>query len=102
MVLSDLRQWWLFVAVRLRPVATFAEAAPFWKMSGRRYTALDCFQTTLRFINPRQAGEQAERIRMTRIVEQFLCGGFLNDLPGIHDHDFVRHLGHDSQVVGDE
>ena len=39
---------------------------------------------------------------MRRLVEQPTHGCLLDDAPGIHDGDAVRHLGNDAEVVGDE
>ncbi|MNI68962.1 hypothetical protein D3C73_1246860 [compost metagenome] len=38
---------------------------------------------------------------MLRLVEDIFCRSPLHDLPGIHDHDSIRHIRHHAQVVGD-
>ncbi len=39
---------------------------------------------------------------MLRVVEDLALRPHLDDAARVHDHDHVRDLGHDAQVVGDQ
>ena len=48
------------------------------------------------------AGEQAPRVGHPRVREDFLARAVLDRAAGVHDQDVVGHLGHHTQVVGDD
>ena len=50
----------------------------------------------------RQRGEQLARVRMLRRAEESIARRDLDDLPGVHDRDAVRHAGDDAEIVGDQ
>ena len=45
---------------------------------------------------------QTDGIGVRRVREDLLGGPFFDDLARVHDHDVVRHLRDDAEVVGDE
>jgi hypothetical protein len=46
--------------------------------------------------------EEVAGVGVPRIRQQFANRGFFHDLPAVHHGHPVGHLGHSSQVVGDE
>src|SRR5215216_3111931 len=64
--------------------------------------ALDRDQLLLaRFVESRNRLQQAKRVRVARVVEDFVRRARFNDVAGVHDVDAVRNPGDDAQVVGD-
>ncbi len=51
---------------------------------------------------PRNAAEQADRVRVARVVEQRPRRAFLDQLPRVEHSDAVAHLRDDGEVVRDE
>ena len=46
--------------------------------------------------------KQHSRIGMLRILEDFACRTGFDDLAALHDADAIRHLAHDTEIMGDE
>ncbi len=68
-----------------------------------RRRSRDGFQTVgPALIESRQAGQQSEGIRMTRVVEDVLGARVFGDPAGVHHHDPVGMARHQTEVVGDE
>ena len=55
-----------------------------------------------RGVEPRDALEQAERVRMPRAREDLLGGSRLHEHPRVHDVDALAHAGDDAEVVRDQ
>ena len=47
-------------------------------------------------------GEQRPGVGLARVFENFPDGPLLDDAPALHDHDAMREIAHQRQVVGDE
>ena len=53
-------------------------------------------------VEPRDRAEQADGVGMLGRGEQFVDGGALDDLAGIHHRDLVADLGDHAEIVGDQ
>ena len=69
----------------------------------RRRRALDRHQRLVAdVVEPGQAGQQAERVRVAGLVEDLVGGAHLHLAAGVHHHHLVGEAGHHAEVVGDE
>src|SRR5690606_9068630 len=80
-------------------LAARVEAAALRHVEGARHHTLDGLQPLLLLVQLGQRVEQALGIRVLRAAEQGPHVGLLDNLPGVHDDDFLDHLGDDAQVV---
>ena len=62
----------------------------------------DRFQPGAAPCHVRQRGKEFLRIGVTRLGEEAFARGFLDDFPGVHHADALRHLRHHAQIVRDQ
>ena len=78
------------------------EAVAHGEVARRGHRARDLVESAGAGLDREDGTQQAARVLVGRVREQFLGGGLLDDLAGVHDGDVVRHLGDERQVVGHE
>ena len=78
------------------------EAVAHGEVARRGHRAGDLVESAGAGLDREDGAQQAARVLVGRVREQFLGGGLLDDLAGVHDGDVVCHLGDERQVVGHE
>lgn len=104
MVIADINQFRLLRGAFLAAaVAARVEAAAFRRVDGARYIA---FQHVLHRgnirVRNRNRPQQRLRVRMQRVVEQFLLRRNLDDVAQIHHSNAVADVFDNAQVVRNE
>src|SRR5258708_34767028 len=95
---------------RFDPAALFGERAAFGEDTASRVLAGsgqetgDCVEAAvvLALAGLRYAPEQADRVRVARLLEDLPGRALLHQFAGVHHADAVTHLGDHREVVADE
>ena len=78
------------------------EAVADREITRRGHRSGDLVQSPGAGLDGQDRAQQAARVLVGGVREQFLRGGLLDDLTGVHDRNVVGHLGDERQVVGHE
>ena len=84
--------------------AARSEYAALQNTAQGRQRACDGLQRAIALAPPprRQAAQEADSVRMARVVEDVCRGAFLDQRTGVKDADAVAQFGDDGEVVADE